>query len=151
MVLGLLQALAINYEFFTRRFRRNVFAKIPTPIDKWIGRVITYLFYCISLVFFFSEDLQSAILFISGLFGDFNTLVIDDLSTKPFMLFIYVPLFLLVELIENDYDSLYKKISDAWYSESLKYRILRWSFYSLLITIIFISGLKSEQFVYANF
>lgn len=151
MILGLLQAIAINYEYFTRGFRRKLFSKIPTPIDKWIGRTITYLFYCISLVFFFSSDLGSALSFFSGLFGDFNRLVIDDLSTKPFMLFVYVPLFLLVELVENDYDKLYNKVIGVWYSDAWKYKILRWSFYSILITIIFILGLKSEQFVYANF
>ncbi len=67
MLLGFLQAVAINYEFFTRKIRYDIFSKLPVKTGLNIGRIITYLFYGISLVFFFSPNLGKMIDFFSGL------------------------------------------------------------------------------------
>ena len=151
MALGFLQALLINYEFFTRKARYKVFSRLPGFVNIWTGRIFTYLFYCISLVFFFAPDLKSVFAYFARLTEVHGRLYMDDLSLKPFMLLIYVPLFLFVEFLQNDMNKTYLKLEKFWLGNSNRSRIFRWTTYSLIITIIYIVGLKAEQFVYANF
>ena len=75
----------------------------------------------------------------------------DDMSLKPFMLLIYVPIFLFLEFLQNDMNGTYLKLEGFWLGNNTRSRIFRWTVYSLMITIIYIVGLKAEQFVYANF
>jgi D-alanyl-lipoteichoic acid acyltransferase DltB (MBOAT superfamily) len=151
MLLGLLQALAMNYEFFTRKVRYRLFSKLPGFVNIWTGRIVTYLFYCLSLVFFFSHDLKSVGIYLSRLTEIRGPIVVDDMSTKPFSLLIYIPVFLMFELMQNDYGNLYRKLEAFWLGESNKNRFFRWTLYSIMITILFVAGFKGQQFVYANF
>ncbi len=64
---------------------------------------------------------------------------------------IYIPIFLVVELIQNDYSKVYQKVENFWLGSGKINRIFRWTVYSTMITIIYIVGLKAQQFVYANF
>lgn len=61
MALGFLQALAINYEFFTKRSRIQIFSKLTDFWRVFLSRIITYVFYGFSLVFFFSPNLNSSL------------------------------------------------------------------------------------------
>jgi D-alanyl-lipoteichoic acid acyltransferase DltB (MBOAT superfamily) len=151
MMIGFLQAVAINYEFFTKKIRTRLFSKIPGFITIWFGRILTYLFYCVSLVFFFSPDISSAVNFFSKLSHFSGPLPLEDMSLKPFEVIVYIPVFLLLELIQNDYNETYIKLENSWLADNTRSRIFRWSVYTLLITIIFVVGLKAQQFVYANF
>ena len=151
MALGFLQALLINYEFFTRKARYRFFSRLPAFINIWTGRIFTYIFYCISLVFFFSSDLHSVFAYFARLREVKGPLYIDDISTKPFMLVIYIPVFLFLEFMQNDMNKTYLRLEKFWLGSSTPSRIFRWTTYSVIITIIYIVGLKAEQFVYANF
>lgn len=151
MALGFLQALLINYEFFTRKSRYKFFSRLPGSVNIWTGRIFTYIFYCISLVFFFAPDLESVFAYFGRLAEVRGMLYMDDMSTKPFMLLIYIPLFLFLEYLQNDRKKTYMKLEKFWLGSSTRSRIFRWTTYSVIITIIYIVGLKAEQFVYANF
>jgi D-alanyl-lipoteichoic acid acyltransferase DltB (MBOAT superfamily) len=151
MVLGFIQALAINYEFFTRKFRYKLFSRFPKFVNVFVGRIITYVFYCISLIFFFSNDLKSVFAYFSRMAEIKGPILIDDLSTKPISLLIYVPLFLLLEYIQNDHSNTYNRIESFWSGDTMKSRIFRWSVYSAMITIMYVVGFKAQQFVYADF
>ncbi len=151
IVLGLLQALAMNYEYFTRKIRYKMFAKVPSFINIWFGRIVTYLFYCLSMIFFFSIDIKSVIIYLSRMTEISGPIVINDLSTKPISLLLYIPILLFLELIQNDYSNQYKKLEAFWLGEKNKSRIFRWVVYSIMITIIYVVVLKSQQFVYADF
>ncbi|MBK7480418.1 MAG: hypothetical protein IPI69_12335 [Bacteroidales bacterium] len=149
MLIGLLQAFAISYEFFTKKIRLKIFEGVPIIITRWFGRLITYLFYCVSLVFFFSPDVKSAMTFIAGLSSFSGPSPFMDLSIKPFQLIIYVPLVLFIEFLRNDHQDIYERFLTFWSGKNQKY--IRWTVYSVMITIIYISGFKSVQFIYANF
>jgi D-alanyl-lipoteichoic acid acyltransferase DltB (MBOAT superfamily) len=150
MLLGLLQALVIIYEFFTKKWRTYLFSKMPERIGLWTGRAATYLFYCTALVFFFAPDLRT----VTGFFGKllrFNfSISLDGISTLPFMLIIYIPFFLFLELLQEDFRTTWLRLENFWQSDNSS-RYFRWAVYSLIITILFIAGLKDQQFVYANF
>jgi D-alanyl-lipoteichoic acid acyltransferase DltB (MBOAT superfamily) len=151
MLIGLLQALAITYEFFTKKFRIKLFSRVPAIITVWFGRVVTFLFYCVSLVFFFTPDIKSGVAFLGKLSTVSGPSPFLDISIKPFQVMIYIPLMLFLELLKNDYPDFSNRIDRIWFTDTVRGRVLRWSVYSLMITIIYISGFRSQQFVYANF
>jgi D-alanyl-lipoteichoic acid acyltransferase DltB (MBOAT superfamily) len=151
MALGLLQALAITYEFFTKKLRIKLLSKVPNYYRIWIGRIFTYLFYCISLIFFFSPDIKSSIIYFSKLKEVNGPLNLDPLVSYPFLVIIYISVFLLLELIQNDFINTSKKLRVYWISNSKKYTLARWFLYSIVITLILVVGNKAEHFIYVNF
>jgi hypothetical protein len=128
-----------------------LFSRLPGFVNIWTGRIFTYIFYCISLVFFFSPNIKSVFAYFARLTELSGPLYIDDMSTKPFMLLIYIPVFLFLEFLQNDMNKTYLKLERFWLGNNNRSRIFRWTTYSVIITIIYIVGLKAEQFVYANF
>ncbi len=150
MVLGLMQALAINYEFFTKRLRYKIFAQIPEQPGKWIGRFFTFLFYGVSLVFFFSPDLQSVGVYLSKLTDIGGPIMFGPLSRAPYAAFLYIFVVMSLEFLKNDRKVTFERLERYWNQDNLKLRILRWSVYSLMIIIILGIG-QAEQFVYINF
>ncbi|WP_430934275.1 MBOAT family O-acyltransferase [Saccharicrinis sp. 156] len=151
MLLGFLQAIAIIYEYFTRKWRKKLFSSMGQPVSKMIGRIATYLFYCISMVFFFSPSLGTIALFMKGLFTKSMSVSLDGISTIPYMLLIYIPIIFFVELLQEDYPNQYNKIERNWYRNSKRNQFLRWTLYSLIITILIIVGFEEQQFVYVDF
>jgi alginate O-acetyltransferase complex protein AlgI len=157
MVLGLLQALAINFEFFTKRKRQYFFSKIPAFWGKWIGRLITYLFYGVSLVFFFSPDLKTSLLY----FGRLKFINISfPISTAPiiiadkitfFSAFGILIILLIMEMISCDMISKYKKAGILWDSNKIKFQFLRFVIYYVVLLLIFYFGGMQTEFVYFQF
>jgi alginate O-acetyltransferase complex protein AlgI len=151
MLLGFLQATAIIYEFLTKKLRTVVFSKMPQLLGIWIGRLSTYLFYCISLVFFFAPSMNKVAFIFLEVVNNKASITIDGLTSKPFMLIIYIPLLLFIELLEEDFAFTYKKVDRLWRASDRRSTLLRWIVYSIIISIIFVAGFKDQQFVYVNF
>jgi len=151
MVLGLLQALAINYEFFTRKTRYRLFSKWPKFLRLWFGRIVVYLFYGVSLVFFFSSDLQSVFTFFSGM-STVEYSIIDVLWRQiPMSAMVLAALFFILELFEEDYNGFFEKLKNFWWDGWKGSRFFRWSIYSFILAMLFVLGNKAEQFIYAQF
>ena len=150
MPLGFLQALVIAYEFFTKKWRAYLFSKIPDKLGLWIGRISTYLFFSAALTFFFAPDMTSVTAFFKKLMHLNFRIPLDGISTYPFMLIIYIPLFWIIELLQEDYDHLYLGLVEKIRGNK-KGRLLRWSLYSIILTALIIEGFKNQQFIYANF
>ena len=151
MLLGLLQVVALNYEFLTRKQRYRFFSRLPQVFRVWLGRISTYLFYCVSMVFFFAPDLHGIGIFFSKMIHSTGFISLDNISLKPFQLIIYIPLLMLIELIQNDFGKIYGRFEGFWLGEKASSKIARWTVYTVVILIMFVAGLKSEQFVYVNF
>jgi len=133
MVLGVLQALIIYYEYRTKKFRNILFAKLPGPLRPFTGRVFTYSFYAISLTFFFAPDLHSS-------FGAFTRVLHPavtgsvHLLSEPLLFgMAFVTLFLLVEILQNDYEVFYNRLYSFWSGNKLV-RIL--VYYSAILLIL---------------
>ena len=157
MILGLLQALAINFEFFTKKWRQSVFSRVPEIWGKWIGRIITYIFYGLSLVFFFSPDLKTAML----LFGRLphKSLSIPTVEA-PFILTDKVAFFtaigiliilLTIEFLSCEMKSKYEKMKAFWSSDKSASVIFRAIVYYAVILLVFYFGRTQVEFVYFQF
>lgn len=151
MVLGLIQALALIYEFFTKKIRVKLFSGVPGQLRVWIGRVITYLFYGVSLVFFFSPDLDSAFGYFIDLFNVNNSFFAVAYVNIPLSAYAFMIVFMLYELVSNDYPDSFKKLDGIWSGEKMVKRLTRWVLYSLMLSILFVLGNDVQKFIYAQF
>ena len=151
MVLGFVQALAIIYEFTTKKWRIKAFSNVPERITTWFGRICTYLFYAGSLVFFYSPSLGVAFKYFTKLADIGGPLMLGPVSRAPYSVFIYIPVLLILELLRNDYQNTYSKLETYWYHNTARRQMLRWTLYSLMIVLVLIVGQKGEQFIYVNF
>jgi D-alanyl-lipoteichoic acid acyltransferase DltB (MBOAT superfamily) len=151
MMLGFIQATAIIYEFFTKKWRHKLFSNFPEFLRKWAGRIFTYSFFAFALVFFYSPDLKTAFNFFIRLLGTEAPTLLGPISRAPYALFIYIPVMLFLELLNNDFESVYNKLKNFWFEERKMKILLRWALYSLIIIFILIVGNKGSGFIYVNF
>lgn len=151
MILGFLQALAINYEYFTKKWRLQMFLRVPNILRVWLGRTLTYLFYGISLVFFFSPDLNSSVLLFSKLSHPKVSIFSILLREIPYSAYLFIVVLFFLELLYNDYRVTSDKIYKFWTSEEKKSTLFRWITYSCVISILFVLGNQAQQFIYAQF
>lgn len=149
MLLGMLQGTVIYYEYRTKRWRIKLFSNIPRILGKWIGRFLTYLFFSISLVFFFAEDINSAFGTLSRLFQNHFVLP-ADIRIEGFALTLAI-LTMVFETIKNDYGSVYNRIESFWYSNKIGMRPFRWAVYFVLISMVIVLNNDFQQFIYFQF
>jgi len=151
MLLGLMQALAIYYEFSTKRWRNRVFSKMPKAPKILMGRILTYLFYGVSLVFFFAPDLNSVFLFFSKLFP-LEFYIPMGIRTEIYLLVIFFVVVLMAfEILQNDFGKAFSKMETFWLSRKSGSTLIRWALYLLIITVVIIFNKDVQQFVYFQF
>lgn len=147
MVLGLIQAVAIIYEYFTKKERGLLFSRLPGSMKIWVGRLFTYIFYGWSLTFFFSADLLSAF----KLLGKITDLSNFSLATTPLIPFIFglsvSLLYLVFEIIQNDSSAAYDWLKNYW----TNHKTLRIIVYYTAIAMIITQLSGSSSFVYQIF
>jgi D-alanyl-lipoteichoic acid acyltransferase DltB (MBOAT superfamily) len=147
MVLGFLQAVAINYEFFTKRQRIKIGSMIPSFWRVLFSRLFTYFFYGVSLIFFFARDLDAAFLFISGMVSFIpgpSVVTIPHLTS--FALSVAI-LFLIFDYLKEDYDEISNRITNFFNNS----KIIRILFYYVMVMLI-ITFMGSElTFIYQVF
>jgi len=151
MLLGFLQAIAIYYEFSTKRWRIRVFSKLPDALRKWMGRICTYVFYAISLTFFFAPDVHSVFAIFSRI-PDFSGFAPGGMNTGIFYLvMIFALIILILEVFKEDFTKTYDRIEATWYRAAILSRVLRWIFYLAAIAMVIVFNNEVQEFIYFQF
>lgn len=151
MLLGLIQALAIIYEFFTKKWRIKVFGKWPDFPRLLFSRLITFFFYGTSLVFFFSPDIHTTLRFFSNLNGKGSTVSTFNLPDIPVYSFLLMIIILLIEYVSNDFEKLNRQITVFWKSLTAPAIGTQIVVYVAMIVMIYYWGIAGQQFIYAQF
>jgi len=148
IILGLLQAFAIIYEFYTKRFRLNFALKFPDWIINSISRIIVFLYMSFSMIFFLSNTLTDALFFISHVFKnvEFNYSSLNLVHDKPNLL-LALCCFLIILIIEIINESEYD-LETFFLNQK---RWIRWLIYYFLIFLIIIFSSQTSAFVYKQF
>lgn len=147
IVLGILQGVAINYEFFTRKVRGRIAKKLPTKTVLYASYLFTYLFVGLSMVFFYSPNLKDAFYFLSHLFVniDFENLNFIFLSTSNKYFLLFTVLFVMtIEFRQENGKDFFKEIL-------LWKKWQRYTFYYLLLFLVIYFGSPVKAFVYMQF
>lgn len=138
VILGLLQGVAIVYEFYTKRYRLKYASRLPKSVANTLSRIIVFLFMAFSMIFFFANSVADALYFIAHLFGNlhFNRSEIDFIKNKPEFLtalFCFVILFIFEIFNEKGKNLLSIYLKQPVWVRSLGYLtclVLSWLFYS---------------------
>jgi alginate O-acetyltransferase complex protein AlgI len=152
MMLGLVQALAIVYEFFTKKWRVRLFSLLQDRYRIWLGRICTYIFYGGSLVFFFSPNLKTAFKFFNAS-KHLNLLSQVGIEDKRALglAFCLIAVFLITEILFVDRIEIFKKFEKIWNNDKVKYKVMRYTFYYMVILCIFYFGRMQTDFIYFQF
>jgi D-alanyl-lipoteichoic acid acyltransferase DltB (MBOAT superfamily) len=148
VVLGILQGLAIIYEFYTKRWRLKMGSKFPPFIVDNFSRILTFIFFSISLVFFNAANIEDAWYYISHLFQPYEftgkgmNLIIN--KTHFIIALVGFAFIMVVEFLQEAGKNLVVYFLD-------RPRILRWAGYYILIMLIYYYNSDQSTFVYLQF
>ena len=148
VMVGVLQGIAISYEFITKRKRLQIASKLNPSIVKFVSRLLTYLFFSLTLVFFNSKNIGDAWYFITHIFQDLHfQLSGNKLIYDAYSFFIALAAFLIIFVTEafqeNGVDVESKFLRQP--------RIIRWLGYYVMIAFVFYFSGAGNAFVYLQF
>jgi D-alanyl-lipoteichoic acid acyltransferase DltB (MBOAT superfamily) len=148
VALGVLQGVAIVYEFYTKRKRLQIAAKLPQKFVAFSSRLITFSFFCLTLVFFNSHTISDSWYFLTHIFTNLK-IQFDgyDFIYHKYEFIMAFLMFLTLFVIEI-YQEKGKDVLGYFLSRP---RYLRWSGYYILILLIFYFSGGDETFVYLQF
>jgi len=148
LILCLLQVIILIVECLTLKRRKIALKKINKTVFSLISFVYVYIFIAFSMIFFFSNNVSDAILFINKLpfwgswSSGFNGIDVNDFDFI-FSFVLFVLLLIYEFLTERGVE-----ISRWFYS---KPRLLRWSVYLLVIVFVIYFSKNQNPFKYVQF
>lgn len=148
VVLGLLQGVAISYEFYTKKTRLKIANKLPSKFIVAFSRIITFVFFSFSLIFFNAHSIQDAWYFVSHLFDDieFKLKGYDFIYNKvPFV--IAFTTFLIILLLEYLQENR-KATLNIFLTKPIW---IRWTGYYFLIILVYYFSGNQDTFIYLQF
>jgi D-alanyl-lipoteichoic acid acyltransferase DltB (MBOAT superfamily) len=153
IILGIIQVLAINYEFFTRKSRIRIAKRLPAGLVLRISRIVTFLFFCFSLIFFYAETYAQSTHFISNLFAsldldllmaDFRNLIVSQYRRDVFLALAIMVVWMVIESFQE------RKVDTLGWFQKLNIWI-RWPVYYFLILVMLWLAKGENTFVYQQF
>jgi D-alanyl-lipoteichoic acid acyltransferase DltB (MBOAT superfamily) len=149
VLLGILQAVAINYEFFTKRKRLKVASRVHPKINVFLSRCITFVFFGVTLIFFNASTVQETFYFIGQLFTGFKfQLTGYNLGLPHEDILIAVIGTIIVLLV--DYLNEKNIFVRDWLGTKPVW--LRWAFYyGLVLAVILFGKFAASGFIYVQF
>jgi alginate O-acetyltransferase complex protein AlgI len=148
IVLGLLQAIAIVYEFYSKKFRLKIASGFSKSSVNAFSRIIVFLYMSFSMVFFFSPSMTDAWYLISHLFIFTSTVEVNHsimILKLPF--FLALSSFLLIFLTEM-FNEKGKNVLSIFLKQPVWIRMIG---YTTLIVAIYLSDSAFIPFEYMRF
>lgn len=148
VTVGLLQGIAISYEFVTKRKRLQIASTMNPRVVAFVSRTLTYLFFSLTLVFFNAHSIDDAFYFLTHIFTKFdmnlsgNKLIYD---ANGFMIGIAAfGVLFLTEIFQERGENVEKYFLQMP-------RLVRWAGYYLLIIAVYYYSGAGDTFVYLKF
>jgi alginate O-acetyltransferase complex protein AlgI len=146
IIWGLLHALYImpSIIFNTNRNHLDIVAKgkLLPSFKELFSMIFTFSLTVFAWIFFRAQNVQHAFSFIYGIFTkSFFTIP----TVTPLVLFALIGLFIIIEWIGRQNQYAIAHLDSSWP------KIVRWSFYYLIITSIFYFNGAEQQFIYFQF
>ena len=148
VILGLLQGVAIVYEFYTKKYRVKFAKKFSKKVVSRFSRIVVFLFMAISMVFFFSNSIGDAWYLVSHLFSgfQFNLNEFNFIKNKPEFIFALFCFFIILLIeIQNEKG---KNVFVLFQKQPVYFR---WIIYVTSIFLIYIFYTGLETFYYMRF
>ena len=148
VILGLLQGIAISYEFYTKRKRIQIANKLPRKWVVFLSRSITFLFFCLTLIFFNAQNVSDAWYFITHMFVDikFSASGYNLVFEKGNFIFACA-----AYLFVLGYEYMQEKGVDLYDRFINQPVFIKWAAYYVLIILVFVYNQSEDTFVYLQF
>lgn len=143
VVLGLIQVIALTFEFYTKRWRKRLFSHLNPFLGTWISRGILFVYTGFFLTFFFADNLTDAITFLSKLSFEFDYYAFNISKVEIIIAFLFTIIVFGVELCEENGICLLSFQKWPYF--------LKFNFYILSILAITYFSKNSFLFTYAEF
>ncbi len=149
VIFGALHGAGLVYEFLTRKFRKRLAKSLPAVIYDKVCNIIAFSYVSFAFIFFRSENISQAELYIKNLFSGLNFQAGGyglGIGEFGFLLILVLIMFaMLAEILTYSKGGLVKMVSS-------KPLIVRWSLYYVLVLLILLFGEFGEaNFVYFKF
>lgn len=148
VMVGILQGLAISYEFYTKKQRLQIAAKLPGKWVVFMSRLLVFLFFCFTLIFFNAHSLSDAWYFITHMFINLKFQITGHrfiYENANFIIALSMFLLLFISEIFRE------KGTDFATFFMTRPRMLRWAGYYTVILLVFYYSGKEDTFVYLQF
>jgi len=148
IILGALQGVAINYEFFTKRKRLQLASKMNKYWVKFFSRVIVFIFFAFSLVFFNASSTKDAVYLITNLFHGLEWRLtgynMGMTHTDHVIASSGIIIVLLFDYLNEKGIIIREKLT---YRPLIKYAL----YYGLVLTVLIFGKFAASDFVYFQF
>lgn len=148
IILGLLQAIAIVYEFYTKKFRLKMASRFSKSSVNAFSRILVFIYMSLSMVFFFSPSMKDALYLINHLFSFTSTAEVSHsfvIQELPF--FLALGSFILILIFEM-FNEKGKNVLSIFLKQPLWIRMIS---YSVLVLAIYLSDSTFIPFEYMRF
>lgn len=143
---GLVNGIAVSYEFLTKKIRKKLFGFLPEFVNKALSTVLTFAFACFAFVFFRSATMADAFSILHKIVFERGRLFIGDNSWLMAYAGFALAIVFAVEFSEEY--GLWGKFS--FYNNSRP--LLRYFAYCFLVIVILLIGVfDKNQFIYFQF
>ncbi len=146
IMVGLLQGIAIASEVLTSRVRKTIQRKISANIYNTVCLLITFLFVCLSFIFFKAENLGDAVCIIRSLFKGMHS-ERNTFPLNPFDLTIVLSAIMGMEIMQIVDQRI--KVYDLIARQPIAIRWLL--YYSIFFAIIMFGIFSNPKFIYFQF
>jgi len=148
VILGALQGVAINYEFFTKRQRLHIASRLNPYWVKFFSRMIVFFFFAFTLIFFNVSSTSDAFYFITHIFRGIewkmsgHGLGINHID-------FYIVFWGILTVLTVDY--LNEK--GILIREALNYKpAIKWAlYYGLILSVLILRYTETTDFIYFQF
>jgi D-alanyl-lipoteichoic acid acyltransferase DltB (MBOAT superfamily) len=148
IVLGILQGVAINYEFFSKPYRLKVASRFPKKTVVFFSRIITFLFVCVTIMLFSGNSMSDVFQIIENVFSNKTDQAYNLTSIISIKEILIITVGTLAILFV-DYTHEKKIVLREKYLSNRFLRVI--VIYAMIFTILFLGKLESTVFVYFNF
>ena len=161
MIYGLINGIALVYEYVTKKRRKKIFSKLPLYLNNKLSQILTFGFLTFTWVFFRANNIHDALYIVTHATTGWNKLAsaagikslltelgANDLVYGIFNLCIGILSILFLEFLQNVGKEQNNPISFLY----IKNNFYKWSLYSFLfIAIITIGVFENQEFIYFQF
>lgn len=145
---GMIHGVFLIIHHWQKKPRKQLLGKFGMKNDNSfiiaIETVITLLIVLFAWIFFRADSLNAALSYISGIFSS-SVLSKPVLDGKSMVLLVMIGIFLFVEWLGRAHQHSLFQLG------GIKHTGIRWSFYFILITLIFIFSTREQEFIYFQF
>ena len=145
IIWGLLNGVALGYEFLTKKTRKKLSNLISQNIYIPVSIVLTFLYACFTWVFFRAPNLSVALNILYKILFIHGKLFIGDNKNMIYSVF-FILLFITIETINE-----YKLFNGFTLFNNTNTYVRRLSYISIIILILMFGVFDNSQFIYFQF